>query len=67
MKLALALVAGALCAATPAVRAQTEQPQDIPNTDITGKGSLSNKLDKSGGVIHPKTDVDPNIAKPAPI
>ncbi|MBV8567920.1 MAG: hypothetical protein JO273_20930 [Methylobacteriaceae bacterium] len=67
MKLALALVAGALYAITPSALALADEPQDIPNTDITGKGNLSRKLDESGGVIHPKTDVDPKIAKPAPV
>jgi hypothetical protein len=29
--------------------------------------SLSDKLDKSGGVLKPSGDVDPQMAKPAPV
>ena len=32
-----------------------------PATDAQGEGSLSEKLSNTGGVIHPKTDIDPSI------
>jgi hypothetical protein len=32
-----------------------------------GKPSLSDQLDKSGGVIKPSPDVDPEITKPPPV
>ena len=38
----------------------------IPQTDVQGQGSLSDKLSNSGGVIHPQNDVDPGIRKAAP-
>ena len=37
-----------------------------PKTDIQGEGTLSDKLNKSNGVITPEGDVDPAIHKPAP-
>lgn len=40
------------------------RPQDQPGT---ANQSLSDKLDKSGGVIKPPADVDPKMAKPAPV
>ncbi len=48
-----------------------EKPESAPIQGDTGSGAsphgtLSSQLDKSNGVIHPKTDVDPKIEKPAP-
>jgi hypothetical protein len=40
------------------------RPQDQPGN---APQSLSDKLDKSGGVIKPTEDVDPKMAKPAPV
>jgi hypothetical protein len=40
------------------------RPQDQPGN---AQQSLSDKLDKSGGVIKPTEDIDPNMAKPAPV
>jgi hypothetical protein len=40
------------------------RPQDQPGNS---QQSLSDKLDKSGGVIKPPADVDPKMAKPAPV
>ncbi len=38
-----------------------------PDTDIAKKkGSLSDKLNSSNGVIHPDPSVDPGIQKPTP-
>lgn len=38
-----------------------------PKTDLQDKtGDLSEKLDKSNGVIHPEGAVDPGMAKKAP-
>jgi hypothetical protein len=47
--------------------AQAQNAQPAPNTDASGSGNLSDKLDQSGGVIHPKDNVDPGITKPAPV
>jgi hypothetical protein len=40
-----------------------------PNGNATSDGTqnLSDKLDKSGGVIKPAEDVDPQIVQPAPV
>jgi hypothetical protein len=40
------------------------RPADQPSN---AQQSLSEKLDKSGGVIKPPADVDPKMAKPAPV
>jgi hypothetical protein len=40
------------------------RPQDLPGNS---QQSLSDKLDKSGGVIKPPADVDPKMATPAPV
>ncbi|MEA2757742.1 MAG: hypothetical protein QOH65_355 [Methylobacteriaceae bacterium] len=40
------------------------RPQDQPGNS---QQSLSEKLDKSGGVIKPAEDVDPKMTKPAPV
>jgi hypothetical protein len=39
-----------------------------PDQGISGSsgGSLSHQLDRSGGVIHPPTNVDPGLTQPAP-
>lgn len=38
-----------------------------PPTDISKKpGNLSDKLNRSDGVIHPEGDIDPAMRKPAP-
>jgi hypothetical protein len=37
------------------------------NATSDGNQSLSNKLDKSGGVIKPREGVDPQIVQPAPV
>jgi hypothetical protein len=39
------------------------RPQDQPGN----AGTLSDKLDKSDGVIKPPSDVDPGMAKQAPV
>jgi hypothetical protein len=39
----------------------------VPDTDLSKKsGPLSDKLNKSDGVIHPDAAVDPKMQKPAP-
>jgi hypothetical protein len=51
---------------------QTEQtPQTVPEDTGRGKsgsssGPLSDKLDRSGGVIHPPSGVDPKMQKSPP-
>jgi hypothetical protein len=48
-------------------RAQTPAPAEKMRPDTsTQPGSLSDKLDRSDGVIKPPAGVDPRIAKPAP-
>lgn len=42
-----------------------EKTPSSPGTDGAG-GNLTEKLDKSGGVIKPSDHVDPTMAKPAP-
>ena len=42
-----------------------EKTPSSPGTDGAGK-NLSEKLDKSDGVIKPPAEVDPHMAKPAP-
>jgi hypothetical protein len=45
----------------------TAPRQPAPDSDIARKkGDLSNKLDSTGGVIHPEGGVDPGMQKPAP-
>jgi hypothetical protein len=59
----------ALGAAGPAPAASSaEQPEaQPPKTDLQDKkGDLSEKLDKSNGVIHPQGAVDPGMDKKAP-
>ncbi|MDR3449968.1 MAG: hypothetical protein P4M15_09550 [Alphaproteobacteria bacterium] len=60
------LVAVLLCLAGASARAQSGE---APNTDIappSKQENLSDKLDKSNGVIKPQDDVDPAMTKPAP-
>lgn len=52
-----------------------EKDQALPSSEPKGgspltsgrSGSLSDKLDASGGVIKPKPGVDPDIVQPAPV
>ena len=39
-----------------------------PDEDLSASstGSLSHQLNRSGGVIHPRTDIDPGLTQPAP-
>jgi hypothetical protein len=59
-------------AATVSPDTQPEQmPQTVPEDAGPGKsgsssGALSDKLDRSGGVIHPPAGVDPKIQKSPP-
>jgi hypothetical protein len=42
-------------------------PNDVPNTDLSKQsGSLSDKLNKTNGVIRPEGAVDPKMQKAAP-
>jgi hypothetical protein len=41
-------------------------PPTRSDSEVTSGRSLSQKLDASGGVIKPPSDVDPGISKPAP-
>ena len=65
-----ALLAGGLALFLQPAVAQ-DQPSSSgptpPKTDVTGKGTLSDKLSDTNGVIHPTTNVDPKINKPAPV
>ncbi len=56
-----ALVGTALCGTALA------QTKAAPDTDIGGRsGTLSDKLNDTGGVIHPQDSVDPKIQRTAP-
>ena len=49
-----------------AIPEKAPQHMDTPSADDGKHGSLSDRLDKSNGVIRPETGVDPGIQKPAP-
>jgi hypothetical protein len=52
---------------TDAIPGKAAPGADAPKTDLSKKnGELSDKLNKSNGVIHPEGAVDPNMQKPAP-
>ena len=59
----------ALCGAATAANAQTAAPSTKTPSSLqdSPSDSLSTKLDKTGGVITPKEDVDPGIKVPAPV
>ena len=61
--LGFTLAAFALLAATSAQTAQSQAPSSLQDS---GGDNLSTKLSNSGGVITPKSDVDPGIGKAAP-
>ena len=68
---ALALAASGLLAlgpfATVPARAQAASSDKAPTSlQDSGGDNLSGKLSRSGGVITPKSDVDPGIGKSAP-
>jgi hypothetical protein len=71
--LAAMLAGGSLSAVAQTAPGAAGTDQVIPEKDRSrpqdqsGSGSnLSDKLDKSGGVIKPNTDIDPKMDKPAP-
>jgi hypothetical protein len=45
-------------------KAAPTQPDEGPSGSSTG--SLSHQLNRSGGVIHPRADIDPGLTQPAP-
>ena len=58
---------GAASAASAASSDGTQPDGQAPKTDLQDKkGDLSEKLDKSNGVIHPQGAVDPGMDKKAP-
>lgn len=57
---------GAPQSAAPAAGSGAIPDTVAPKTDVQGAGTLSDKLNASGGVIHPQGDVDPAMQKPAP-
>jgi hypothetical protein len=72
--LAAALVGGSFPALAQTTPGAPGTDQVIPEKDRTrpadqpgSSQSLSDKLDKSGGVLKPSGDVDPQMAKPAPV
>jgi hypothetical protein len=70
MTVRIAVLVGVLALAVQPALAQDESSttgQTVPKTDVTGKGSLSDKLSDTNGVIHPTTNVDPKMNKPAPV
>lgn len=57
---------GCIATRSGVAAAQGSQEPAGPDTDIAKKkGNLSDKLNSTNGVIHPKGNVDPGIAKPA--
>jgi hypothetical protein len=52
---------------SPGAQPKKAVPKE-PDEGISGSSaeSLSHQLNRSGGVIHPPTDVDPGITQPAP-
>ena len=58
-------------AQTETLPPETPSHQTVPEATGPGKsgsstGPLSDKLDRSGGVIHPPSGIDPAIAQPPP-
>jgi hypothetical protein len=52
---------------TDAISGKSAAGVDAPNTDLSKQsGSLSDKLNRSDGVIHPDRAVDPAMQKSAP-
>jgi hypothetical protein len=78
LTVAAALQAGVGFAQAPAAPGSNQaipekirpDPKTVPQEEPLSSGrseSLSEKLDKSGGVLKPKPGVDPGIVKPAPV
>lgn len=64
---AFALGQGASAAVAEPTAATDENRLQSPDTDIAKKkGSLSDKLDSTNGVIHPEGPVDPGMQQPTP-
>jgi len=53
-------------ATIPEKQAAPSPPAEA-GSDVKSGRSLSQKLDASGGVIKPPSDIDPGIKKPAPV
>jgi hypothetical protein len=76
---AIGLFSGAVLAQSSPGAAGSNQviPEKVapPNAELNGgapltsgrSGSLSDKLDASGGVIKPKPGIDPGLVQPAPV
>ncbi len=68
--IAVAIALIMMSAAEPALAASSAASQpdaEAPKTDLQNKkGDLSEKLDKTNGVIHPQGAVDPGMDKKAP-
>ena len=47
-------------------KAASTQPDEGQSGSDSSTGSLSHQLNRSGGVIHPRADVDPGLTHPAP-
>jgi hypothetical protein len=61
------IILGAGGPASAASSSQDQSGAEAPKTDLQDKkGDLSEKLDKSNGVIHPQGAVDPGMDKKAP-
>lgn len=69
MKATITIATLVLGLGTNLAMAQThlQNQAPAPNSATGGDGTLSQKLGRSEGVIHPQTDVDPGISKPAPV
>ena len=66
---AFAQGAGAVQSPPPSASGDKAAPTQ-PDEDLSGggtsTGSLSHRLNRSGGVIHPRADIDPGLTQPAP-
>jgi len=62
--------AGGAVQSPPPSAGEDKAPPTQPDEDLGGSGSatgsLSHRLNRSGGVIHPPANIDPGLTQPAP-
>ena len=63
---ALATGPAALAQTTAPLPPETPSHQTVPEANSSAAQPLSEKLDRSGGVIHPPAGVDPGLAQTPP-
>ncbi len=57
----------ALTIVATAAAAGAQPKTEAPSNTANGNGTLSEKLGRTNGVIRPQQDIDPGIAKTAPV